>query len=41
VALEAERAEDIPAEVLERVFRVRAQRIVDPTNRDVLWRFRL
>jgi iron complex transport system ATP-binding protein len=39
VALEAERAEDIPAEVLERVFRVRARRVVDAEEGGVLWRF--
>jgi iron complex transport system ATP-binding protein len=39
VALEAEWAEDVPAEVLERVFRVRARRVVDPEERGVLWRF--
>lgn len=39
VVLEAERAEDIPAEALERVFRVRARRMVDPEERVVFWRF--
>jgi iron complex transport system ATP-binding protein len=41
VALEAEGAAEIPAEVLERVFRVRARRVVDPADGDALWRFRL
>jgi iron complex transport system ATP-binding protein len=39
VALEVERADDIPAEVLERVFRVRVRRMVDPEDTGVLWRF--
>ena len=41
LALETERAGDIPAELLERVFRVRARRIVDPADLGVQWRFRL
>ncbi len=41
VALEAERAEDIPGDVLEWVFRVRARRIQDPVEGKVLWRFSL
>lgn len=41
VALEAERAQDIPAELLERVFRVRARRVADPSDGGILWRFRL
>jgi iron complex transport system ATP-binding protein len=41
VALEAERAEDIPAELIERVFRVQARRIVEPGERRPLWRFTL
>ncbi|GAC1479638.1 MAG: heme ABC transporter ATP-binding protein [Gemmatimonadaceae bacterium] len=41
VALEAERADDIPTEVLERVFRVRARRIADPAGGGALWRFGL
>jgi iron complex transport system ATP-binding protein len=41
VALEAARAEEIPVEVLERVFRVRARQVVDPVDRTALWRFRL
>lgn len=39
VVLQAERAEDIPVEALERVFRVRVRRIVDPEERAVAWRF--
>jgi iron complex transport system ATP-binding protein len=41
VALEVGRAEEIPVEVIERVFRVRARQVVDPVDRDALWRFRL
>jgi iron complex transport system ATP-binding protein len=41
LVLETERADDIPAELLERVFRVRARRVVDPTDQGVQWRFRL
>jgi iron complex transport system ATP-binding protein len=41
VALEAERAEDIPAELLERVFRVRARRVDDPVEGRMIWRFGL
>jgi iron complex transport system ATP-binding protein len=41
VAVEADRAEDIPAAVLERVFRVRARRVTEPGARAPLWRFEL
>jgi iron complex transport system ATP-binding protein len=41
VALEAERAEDIPAELIERVFRVQARRIGEPGERRPLWQFTL
>jgi iron complex transport system ATP-binding protein len=41
VALEAERAEDITAELLEQVFHVRARRIVEPGGQKPLWRFAL
>jgi ABC-type cobalamin/Fe3+-siderophores transport system ATPase subunit len=41
VALEAERAEDVPEELIERVFRVRARRVVEPGEPRPLWRFAL
>ena len=41
VALEAERTEDIPEELVERVFRVRARRVVEEGERTPLWRFML
>jgi iron complex transport system ATP-binding protein len=41
VALDAERAEDIPTELIERVFRVRARRIPEPDERRPFWRFAL
>ena len=41
VAFEAERAREVPMEVLERVFDIRARPITDPTSGDVLWRFDL
>lgn len=41
VALEAERAEDITAELMARVFRVRAERIDDARRQRPLWRFAL
>jgi iron complex transport system ATP-binding protein len=41
VALDAERADDIPAEVIERVFRVRARPVAEPGESRPLWRFAL
>jgi iron complex transport system ATP-binding protein len=41
VALEAERAEDVPTALVERVFQVRARRVPDPDGGDALWRFSL
>ena len=41
VALEAERAEEIPEELIERVFRVRARRVRDPGEGGPVWRFTL
>jgi len=39
VALAAERADEIPGELLERVFRIRARPVRDPERGDVIWRF--
>jgi iron complex transport system ATP-binding protein len=41
VAAEVERAEEIPAETLERVFRVRVRRVSDPQDDSTFWRFGL
>ena len=41
VAFEAATARDVPMDVLERVFDIRARPITDPSNGDVLWRFDL
>jgi iron complex transport system ATP-binding protein len=41
VAFEAESARQVPMEVLERVFDVRARPIADPASGDVFWRFDL
>jgi heme transport system ATP-binding protein len=41
VAFEAQHARDVPMEVLERVFDIRARPIADPSSGDVLWRFDL
>jgi iron complex transport system ATP-binding protein len=41
VAHEAHDAAEIPVELVERVFRVRASRVVDPTDGQGLWRFTL
>ena len=41
VAFEAESARDVPMEVLERVFDIRARPISDPSSGDVFWRFGL
>lgn len=41
VAQEADRAEDIPAALIERVFHVKAQRVTDPANGSGFWRFSL
>ncbi len=41
VAHEAHDAAGIPVELVERVFRVRASRVVDPTDGQGLWRFTL
>jgi iron complex transport system ATP-binding protein len=41
VARQAERAEDIPTALVERVFQVRARRVPDPDGGDALWRFSL
>lgn len=38
---EADRAEDVSAELIERVFQVRAHRVVDPENGEGVWRFSL
>jgi iron complex transport system ATP-binding protein len=41
VAFEAENAREVPMEVLERVFDVRARPIRDPSSDEVFWRFDL
>jgi iron complex transport system ATP-binding protein len=41
VAAEAERAQDIPVEMLERLFRVRVRKISDPQDDATFWRFGL
>ncbi len=41
LAQEADRAEDVSGELLERVFHVRAHQVTDPTDRDRFWRFAL
>jgi iron complex transport system ATP-binding protein len=41
VAFDGESAEELPLEVLERVFRVRARRVADADSRDAFWRFSL
>ncbi|MFL5575168.1 MAG: heme ABC transporter ATP-binding protein [Gemmatimonadaceae bacterium] len=41
VALAADRPEDVPTALVERVFRVRARRVPDPEGGDTLWRFSL
>ena len=41
LAHQAERAEEIPRELVERVFRVRAHRIRDPESGRAVWRFGL
>ncbi|HEX7050036.1 MAG TPA: heme ABC transporter ATP-binding protein [Longimicrobiales bacterium] len=38
---EADRAESIPTELIERVYRVKAYRVEDPANSQALWRFAL
>jgi iron complex transport system ATP-binding protein len=39
LALEADRADDVPVALIERVFRVRAQRLPDPAGAGATWRF--
>ncbi|HVO35308.1 MAG TPA: ATP-binding cassette domain-containing protein [Gemmatimonadales bacterium] len=39
VALTAERADQIPAALVEHVFRIRARQVRDPEQGDVIWRF--
>jgi iron complex transport system ATP-binding protein len=41
VAVAADRAADIPRELIERVFRVRAHLVADPDSGDSVWRFSL
>jgi iron complex transport system ATP-binding protein len=41
VVHEAHDAADVPAELVERVFQVRASRVADPEDGQPLWRFRL
>jgi len=41
LAHEADRAEDIPKEMIERVFQVQAHRVLDPLNGEAFWRFSL
>ncbi|MBV9109992.1 MAG: ATP-binding cassette domain-containing protein [Gemmatimonadetes bacterium] len=41
VALETDDADEVPAELVERVFRVRARRVVDPADGQAVWRFTL
>ncbi|MGH7506798.1 MAG: heme ABC transporter ATP-binding protein [Longimicrobiales bacterium] len=41
LVLAADRAPDIPPELIERVFQVRARRVADPVGTDVFWRFSL
>jgi iron complex transport system ATP-binding protein len=41
VALQTDDAAAVPADLLERVFRVRAHRVLDPENGERLWRFSL
>jgi iron complex transport system ATP-binding protein len=41
LACEADHANDIPRELIERVFRVRAHRVVDPESAEGFWRFSL
>jgi ABC-type cobalamin/Fe3+-siderophores transport system ATPase subunit len=41
IAHEARDAAEIPVELVERVFRVRASRVVDPSDGQGLWRFSL
>ena len=41
LAHQARSAEDIPVELVERVFQVRANRVVDPADGQGLWRFTL
>jgi iron complex transport system ATP-binding protein len=41
VVLEVERAEDIPEELIARVFRVQARRVAEPGEQRPLWRFAL
>jgi iron complex transport system ATP-binding protein len=41
VACHADRAVDIPRELIERVFQVRAHRVPDPEQGDSVWRFSL
>jgi iron complex transport system ATP-binding protein len=41
VAFEAAHAREVPIDVLERVFDIRARPIADPSSGDILWRFDL
>jgi ABC-type hemin transport system ATPase subunit len=41
LAMETDDAAALPRELLERVFRVRAGRVVDAETGESLWRFRL
>ena len=41
LAHQADRADDIPKEMIERVFQVQAHRVLDPLNGESFWRFSL